>query len=108
MSTPTNIPAKGFYYHYKHNPAGSLNNYAYEVMGVGHHTEGENTYFVVYRPLYEEAFVWKNGKMFDIRPLEMFMELVTKEGKTFPRFQPITDPKVITELEAVRNKMYDF
>jgi hypothetical protein len=56
-STPSKVPEKGFYYHYKHDSNGSINNYAYEVIGVGHHTEEENAHFVVYWPLYKEAFV---------------------------------------------------
>jgi hypothetical protein len=100
-----NIPATGFYYHYKHDPQGTVNNYTYEVMGVGHHTEVENSFFVVYRPIYE-AYVYKLGKMFDIRPLEMFMEEVTKDGKTFPRFQKIEDPAVLAELTEIRDEMY--
>ncbi len=99
---------KGFYYHYKHDPAGPVNNYAYEVMGVGLHTEMHDDpagKMVVYRPLYE-AFVYTNGKMFDIRPLLMFMETVTKDGKTFPRFQKITDAVVIAQLEHLRDEMY--
>jgi hypothetical protein len=107
---PENIPEKGFYYHYKHDSAGSVNNYAYEVMGVGCHTEDdctpEDTKMVVYRPLYEEASVYKAGKFFDLRPLGMFMEDVTKDGKTFPRFKKITDQAVITELNAIKEKMY--
>lgn len=106
----TQIPEKGFYYHYKHNPSGSANNYAYEVMGVGLHTEDdcrpEDKNMVVYRPLYE-SFVYKQGKLFDLRPLGMFVESVTKNGKTFPRFKKITDPAVIAELEAIKNKMYN-
>ena len=101
---------KGFYYHYKHDPAGTVNNYAYEVMGVGHHTEKEaqpeDQHMVVYRPIYE-AFVYTNGKMFDLRPYEMFIEPVTKEGKTFPRFTKITDPLVIEQLEKIRDDMYN-
>jgi len=100
------MPEKGFYYHYKHDPTGPFNNYAYEVMGVGHHTEEEESYFVVYRPLYESAFVYKKGKLFDIRPLGMFMESVTKDGKTFPRFAKITDPELIRRLEEQRGRMY--
>lgn len=100
---------KSFYYHYKHNPFGAINNYAYEVIGVGHHTEKdcrpEDTHMVIYRPLYE-AYVYKNGKMFDVRPLHMFTELVTREGKTFPRFQKITDQNTIAELEKIRDEMY--
>lgn len=104
-----NTPEKGFYYHYKHDPAGEVNNYAYEVMGVGHHTEDDcreiDKYMVVYRPMYE-AFVYKNGKMFDIRPLSMFMEDVTKDGKTFSRFQKITNMEIISKLEKIRDMMY--
>ncbi len=102
-------PEKGFYYHYKHDPAGIINNYAYEFMGVGHHTEDdcrtEDMFLAVYRPLYE-AFVYRHGKMFDVRPLSMFMEEVTKDGKTMPRFARITDPKVISELETLQKQMY--
>lgn len=106
---PEKVPEKGFYYHYKHDPAGEVNNYAYEFMGVGHHTEDdcrpEDALLAVYRPLYE-AFVYTNGKMFDVRPLSMFMEEVTKDGKTFPRFAPITDLAVIAALKEKRREMY--
>lgn len=102
-------PIPGYYYHYKHDPAGSINNYAYEVLGVGHHTEDdcrpEDQYVVVYRPLYE-AFVYKNGKMFDIRPLTMFMETVEKDGTSKDRFSRITDPVTIRELDSIRDQMY--
>ena len=105
-----NIPENGFYYHYKHDPNSPVNNYAYEVMGVGQHTEDdsrpEDAYMVVYRPLYEEASVYKAGKLFDLRPLGMFMENVTKDGKTFPRFEKISNEAVISELGVIQNKMY--
>ncbi len=108
-SVPEHVPSPGFYYHYKHDPAGQFNNYAYEVMGVGLHTEDDcrpiDQHMVVYRPLYP-SFVYENGKMFDIRPLAMFMEEVTKDGKTFPRFTNITDPALVAKLEAVRDSMY--
>lgn len=104
-----NVPENGFYYHYKHDPAGPVNNYAYEVVGVGHHTEDdcrpEDKHMVVYRPLYE-AFVYKAGKLFDLRPLEMWMGTVEKEGETIPRFTRITDPELIRELAAIREAMY--
>ncbi len=109
LKIPPKIPEKGFYYHYKHDPLGSINNYAYEVIGVGHHTEDDcrsiDTHMVIYRPLYE-ALVYKAGKMFDLRPLEMFMENITKEGKTLPRFQKITDKKIIAKLEKIKGEMY--
>lgn len=106
---PDTVPEKGFYYHYKHDPSGLVNNYAYEFLGVGHHTEDDcrpqDALLAVYRPLYE-AFVYKNGKMFDVRPLSMFMEEVTKDGKTFPRFARITDVQTIKALEEKRREMY--
>lgn len=106
---PTIVPEKGFYYHYKHDPQGDVNNYAYEVVGVGHHTEDdcrpEDVNMVVYRPLYD-AFVYKNGKMFDLRPLDMWMGEVEKEGKTFLRFSRITDEESVKALEEIRNEMY--
>lgn len=109
MKIPAKVPEKGFYYHYKHDPNGAVNNYTYEVVGVGVHTEEdcrpEDANMVVYRPLYEAA-VYKAGKLFDLRPLEMWVGSVTKDGKTFPRFQKITDPKVIAELEVIKTKMY--
>jgi hypothetical protein len=108
-SVPAKVPEKGFYYHYKHDPNGPINNYAYEMIGVGHHSENdcrpEDTNMVVYLPLYE-AFVYKAGKLFDLRPLEMWMSTVTKEGKTVRRFQRITDPAVIAKLETIKNEMY--
>lgn len=102
-------PEKGFYYHYKHDPTGAINNYAYEVMGVGHHTEIkglDESAMVMYRPLYE-ASVYKAGKHWDLRPLDMFMEQVVKEGKSFPRFVRITDPVVRAELEKIRDELYN-
>ena len=36
---PGKLPEPGYYYHFKHDPAGPLNNYAYYIDGVGHHTE---------------------------------------------------------------------
>ncbi len=114
LSIPQRVPELGFYYHYKHDPNGLCNNYAYEVMGVGFHTEDDprpgEAHFLVYRPLYE-ASVYKVSKelgipCFDSRPLEMWMEDVEKDGKKFPRFQKITDPVIIAQLEKVRDDMY--
>lgn len=104
------LPKPGFYYHYKHDPLGEFNNYAYEVVGVGHHTEisdDENSLFVIYRPLYESAFVYQNGKMFDVRPLKMFMEEVEKEGEKKKRFTEIADPEIIKKLQMKKNQMYE-
>lgn len=114
LPIPKRVPEPGFYYHYKHDPAVSFNNYAYEVMGVGFHTEDDTRpgeeHFVVYRPLYE-AFVYKASKdlgitCFDNRPLEMWMGDIEKDGQMRSRFQKITDPAIIAELEKIRGEMY--
>lgn len=109
---PEERPEKGFYYHYKHDEDIGVDDYAYEVLGVGCHTEEdcdpEDAFMVVYRPLYSSAMVYRAGKLFDVRPLQMFLEDVTKDGKTFPRFTKITDPAIITELTKIRDEMYSF
>jgi hypothetical protein len=96
-------PEPGFYYHYKHDPQGPVNDYAYEVISVGTHTETKEK-LVVYRSLYKTET--QGGSNYWLRPLEMFLETVTKDGNTFPRFQKVTDPRLITELESIRTEMY--
>jgi len=59
----------------------------------------------VYRPLYE-AYVYRNGGMFDLRPLHMFYEPAIVKGKEVQRFTKIADPKVIAQLRAIRARMY--
>jgi|SRR3989344_482414 len=114
LPMPKRVPELGFYYHYKHDPNISVNNYAYEVVGIGFHTEDDprpgEAHFLIYRPLYE-ASVYKASKelgipCFDNRPLEMWMGEVTKDGRAFPRFQKIIDPSIIAELEKIRSDMY--
>ena len=110
METRTRLPERGFYYHYKHDPNGPVNNYAYEVIGVGRHTENncarEDRLMVIYRPLYEEATVFREGKLFDLRPLDMFMEDVEKDGRKIPRFRKVTHDETIAHLGATMVKMY--
>ena len=60
----------GRYRHFKGNE--------YEVLGVARHSETEEE-LVVYRPLYGECGLW-------VRPVSMWNELVTRDGKTQPRF----------------------
>lgn len=112
---PAKVPAVGFYYHYKHDPNGEVNNYAYEVLGVGFHTEEDarpgEEHFVTYRPLYADAPVYKAAQelgvpCFDNRPLTMWMGNVEKGGVMIPRFRRITDPLLVANLELVREEMY--
>ncbi len=109
FNAPKRMPEKGFYYHYKHDPAGPVHQYAYEMIGVGHFTEDylkpEDENMVVYLPIYE-ATVYKNGKMFDLRPLEMWMGDIEKDGKTMKRFTKITDEAVIKQLKEIKKQMY--
>ena len=114
LPMPERVPEPGFYYHYKHDPQGPVNDYAYEVMGVGFHTEDNprpgEAHFLNHRPLYE-ASVYKASKQlgipcFDCRPLEMWMGNVEKDGLIIPRFQKITDSAIIEQLERIRDKMY--
>jgi hypothetical protein len=60
----------GRYRHFKGNE--------YEVLAVATHSETREPY-VVYRALYGERGVW-------VRPASMWNELVTRDGKTMPRF----------------------
>jgi len=102
MEIEQKLPEKGFYYHYKHDPEGPINNYAYEVIGIGRNTE-EGTLTVLYKPLYESE--WMPPADYQSRPLEMFTGNVTKEEKTFPRFTKIVDTEVIDKLEAIRKQL---
>ncbi|KAA0913197.1 DUF1653 domain-containing protein [Psychrobacter sp. ANT_WB68] len=70
--TEKTVP-QGIYRHYK----GSL----YQVLHVANHSETEEE-LVVYRCLYGEYGVW-------VRPLAMFTESVTVDGKKAPRFELI-------------------
>ncbi len=115
LPMPKRVPGVGFYYHYKHDDSKGVQDYAYEVMGVGFHTEDDTRpgeeHFVVYRPLYESASIYQASRelgvmCMDNRPLEMWMGDVEKDGKIFPRFQKITDPEIIAQLEKIRSEMY--
>ena len=107
---PEQVPEPGYYYHYKHDPNGPLNNYAYYIYGVGHHTEDDcrpdDAFMQVYRPLYEAAYAYRNGGMLDLRPLYMFYKAASVNGIEVPRFTRITDPKVVVRLQAIKARMY--
>ncbi|HYZ42132.1 MAG TPA: hypothetical protein VE687_16155 [Stellaceae bacterium] len=107
---PKKMPEPGYYYHFKHDPDGPLNNYAYYIYGIGHHTEddcrAEDAFMQVYRPLYEDSYAYRNGGFFDLRPLRMFYELAEWKGDTVARFTRIADPDVVAQLEAIKARMY--
>ncbi len=66
----------GIYEHYK--------GMKYKVLGVARHSETLEEY-VVYQALYGDFDTW-------IRPLKMFFETVTIDGKEIPRFR-LLDPR---------------
>jgi hypothetical protein len=107
---PEKLPAPGYYYHFKHDPDGPVNNYAYYIYGVGHHTETncrtEDAFMQVYRPLYEEAYAYRHGGLFDLRPLHMFFDPAEWQGKEVSRFTRIAEPDVIAKLAAIKARMY--
>ena len=55
----------------------------YEVLAVATHSETHEP-MVVYRPLYNDSGWW-------VRPLEMFLETVSHEGSTVPRFTRLVE-----------------
>ena len=72
-SNPTGKIKLGKYRHYKGGE--------YEVIGIAKDSETLSE-MVVYRALYGDGELW-------VRSAEMFGETVTREGKTFPRFEYI-------------------
>ena len=66
---------KGIYEHFKGN--------RYELLFVAKHSETLED-MVCYRALYGEGKCW-------VRPLSMWNETVTHEGKTLPRFRLIEE-----------------
>lgn len=69
----TDVRIGGKYRHFKGKE--------YEVLHIAKHSEDLEP-MVVYRALYGEGEVW-------VRPLAMFADSVTREGKTMPRFVEI-------------------
>lgn len=65
----------GKYRHFKGNE--------YEVLYIAKHSETLEE-MVVYRALYGEKGVW-------VRPASMWDETITREGRTFRRFEKISD-----------------
>jgi hypothetical protein len=97
------IPQKGDYnYHYKHDPAKGVLNYAYQIFGLALHSETEEV-MVAYRPLYSPNHVWDRQCDFNIRPLDMFCEekFESKGQIINQRFRKIEGE----ELEQVKQEL---
>ena len=88
-----------FYYHYKRNPQGEWNNYLYQVLNIGHHTEisdFDESALVIYRPLYKSSF----GTHWACRPFQMFAGYVELDGKRTKRFTLVTDEILLEKCRA--------
>ncbi|MEY3783933.1 MAG: hypothetical protein RLZZ230_255 [Candidatus Parcubacteria bacterium] len=94
MKNSHKIATGDFYYHYKHNPEGEINNFAYGIIGTALHTETENL-FIIYKPLYQTEH-----KLF-ARPHELFTGAVILDDVEIPRFSQIFDPNVISKLKTI-------
>lgn len=79
----------GHYRHFKGNH--------YKVLSIARHSETSEP-MVVYQALYGEGGIW-------VRPAEMWNELVTRDGKTFPRFQRISREQRIAFYEEIFNEL---
>ena len=55
----------------------------YRVLGLARHSETLEP-MVVYQALYGDGALW-------VRPAAMWTETVTRDGKTFPRFERVGD-----------------
>jgi hypothetical protein len=106
---PENLPEPGVYYHFKHDPDGPVNNYAYYIYGVGHHTEDdcrtEDAFIQVYTGHYT-----RRHSLPERRPLRPAPAAHVKpaewKGKRVKRFTRIVDPGVIAQLAAIKTRMY--
>ena len=69
----------GVYRHYKGRD--------YQVIGSARHSETEET-LVLYHPLYGD----ESEREYWVRPLAMFTETVSVDGRDVPRFAPVSAP----------------
>ena len=74
-----------YYRHFKGN--------IYRVLHIAKHSETLED-MVVYQAMYCEKDIW-------VRPKTMFEEVIERDGKTFRRFEPVSDE----EAEKVINKV---
>lgn len=74
-----------YYRHFKGN--------IYRILHIAKHSETLED-MVVYQAMYGEKCIW-------VRPRAMFEEEIERDGKTFRRFEPISDE----EAEKVINRV---
>ena len=71
IASRAGISAAGIYRHFKGN--------LYKVIALATHSEEEKPY-VIYRQMYGDFALW-------VRPLDMFLETIERDGMRFKRFQ---------------------
>ena len=83
-------PEKGIWRHFKGG--------RYELLYIARHSETDEP-MVVYRALYDCGETPLNERIW-VRPLSMWSEIVTRDGKSFPRFHRETEEERM-EAEAI-------
>lgn len=73
-----------FFRHFKGN--------YYQLMHIAHHSETLEPQ-AVYRALYGEGEMW-------VRPMEMFLEEIERDGVKMRRFAPVEETQVPEEIRA--------
>jgi hypothetical protein len=53
-----------------------------------------------------KAYAYRNGGMFDLRPLRMFYQVARWKGKDVTPFTRIVDPELIAHLQAIKTRLY--
>jgi hypothetical protein len=110
MLPDPNEPEPGFYAKYKRDPKGPRWKDLYYVEQIGYSmgrdVPQEKRRHVIYRPLDDTSYVYKNGKRFDLLPLEEFIERVEYQGRKVPRHSVVTDPELVREMRLRYEELY--
>lgn len=96
-------PKIGEFYYHKRHQTDDIYNYAYQVVGLGFHTETEEI-MVAYTPLYTHNNVVEQKLQFYLRPLSLWTT-VAENGQP-ARFTLINDPEIIKLLNIRKEEMY--
>ncbi|NJL96469.1 DUF1653 domain-containing protein [Candidatus Gracilibacteria bacterium] len=82
------------YYHFKHfteNPQNEADFMVYEIVGIaGNATDNQYNPLVIYKPIKDTSYLEKKKIDFYSRPLEEFLESVSRDNYEGPRFCKIT------------------
>ncbi len=98
------IQEGGFYYHFKHNPAQGIYNYAYYFLPFeAGYTEDAEIPMLAYMRIYKTPKIW-------VRPENMIFDDVSEKVENImkqpTRFFKIEDPEIIGKLKEKFQEMY--